>query len=87
MKTNLVMCLAALVLIGLGGLLINRYGQARYDQGVSDTTAAQVAAADKANMEERKNLEDIKYETDNLDDASVDNALRSIGIVRRPEDR
>lgn len=87
MRSTLIICVAALVISGLGGFLILRYGQARYDEGVKFQKAEQATAQIKASTEEQKNLESVSHETEKLDDPAVDRALSDLGIMRQPADR
>jgi len=87
MKSWIITIIAALVIYGLGGFLITRYGQARYDAGYLAAGKEQADAQDQADADARKDFDNVSRETNALDDAGVDRELRALGIMRQPEDR
>ena len=75
--------LAAVVLLGLGGFLIHKYGSAKYAEGKSNCEAAQLqVAADTANKD-RAAFDRIQGRK--IDD--LDRAGAALGIMRPDEDR
>lgn len=87
MKVWVIYVVAAVVILGLGGFLLTRYGQARYDAGYSAAGKDQADAQDTADADAKKDIENAERETNNLDDPGVDRELRGLGIMRQPTDR
>lgn len=87
MKTWLITVVAAGVLTALGGFLLTRYGDARYDAGYAkakndvadiDTTTA---------AEDMSEFERIEDETNSMPLTDVDTDLLRLGIMRNDTDR
>ena len=81
------MFLAALVIFGLGGFLIEQYGNARFAEGKSSCTAGHAVEKVEQNDTARKNLENAQKKAREIKTDDLDNALRGIGIMRDNEDR
>lgn len=84
---NKVLAIVGLAAVVITGFLINRYGQARYDAGYLAAGKEQADAQDQADAEARKDFNNVSHETNGLDNDAVDRELRSLGIMRQPEDR
>jgi hypothetical protein len=78
----ILLILAAGVITSLGGFLIVRYGDARYQAGVlagqleQATTQAQTATQDASNFKR------IENETKQMEPSAIDRDLLRLGIVR-----
>lgn len=86
MNKYFIILLVALGLTALGGFLITRYGDARYDAGYNKATAESTAADVQAGNTARNELESIQNETYNLDSSDIDKQLIELGIMRGPAD-
>lgn len=87
MKTWLITIVAAGVLIALGGFLITRYGDARFDAGYAkakNDVADAIAATAAEDISEFERIED---ETNAMPLPDVDADLVRLGIMRAPDDR
>lgn len=82
-----VAAVAALVLTSLGGFLLVKYGDAKFDAGkatcVADTSVATQAQTKKDNAAYERNAHDSR----NLSDADLDADLVDLGIMRHDSDR
>ena len=75
--------LAAVVLLGLGGFLIHKYGSSRYAEGNSDCQAAQLQVAQDTANKDRASFDRIQgRKIDDLDRAGIE-----LHIMRPDEDR
>lgn len=87
MKAWIITTIAALVLTSLGGFLINRYGQARYDAGYASAKNDVAEATSEFLKHDANGTERIEHETHIMSDDDVDNSLRQLGIMRAQADR
>lgn len=78
--------MAAGVLIALGSLLLNWYGDARYDAGYAQSGVDQKNAAAQAGSEAANELERIRDDTRNLSVPDIDKQLTELGIMRHATD-
>jgi len=69
MNKYLITGIAALILMGLGGFLISKYGEAEYKRGKAEERANQSAAV----IEEGNNQNEIEYELRSLDNVELIN--------------
>lgn len=84
---NKALGIAGLVILAIFGLVIVLYGNARFAEGKSSCTAGQAVAKVEQNDTARKNLENAQKKAKEIKTDHLDNALRSIGIMRDDEDR
>lgn len=87
MKTWIITTVATVVLMGLGGLLIHKYGEARFEAGEASARTECSDSVLKSVNDGAKEFERIQNETQNLDDISIDNELYKLGIMRTHSDR
>jgi hypothetical protein len=77
--------LVALILTGLGYLLVTKYGSASKSDGVHQEQAANNSSALDAVNKGNQSHEATERETQNLSDTELDNDLLKLGIVRRAD--
>lgn len=63
------------------------YGHTKYRQGWDECTVTQEKAQNEAIKDTIKEKDKIHVKEQNLDDAGIDAGLRSLGVMRRIEDR
>lgn len=63
------------------------YGHTKYRQGWDECTVAQEKAQNEAIKDTLEEKDKIHVKEQNLDDSGIDAGLRSLGIMRRIEDR
>ena len=84
---NKALGIAGLVILAIFGLVILLYGNARFAEGKSSCTAGHAVEKVEQNDTARKNLENAQKKAKEIKTDHLDNALRSIGIMRDDEDR
>jgi len=87
MKTWIITGIATVVLLGLGGYLINNYGISRYDTGKAECRADNLESVATINEINARELERIRNETNRLSDNDLDLELFNLGIMRDYSDR
>jgi len=75
-----------LAVLSLAGSVVY-YGHTKYRQGWDQCVVEQEKAQNKAVTNTIKEKDKINVKEQNLDDAGIDAGLRSLGILRRIEDR
>lgn len=63
------------------------YGGFRFKEGYLTAEKDLAAMSAQSQSKAARELERITNETAHLDDSAIDDSLRSLGIVRQPEDR
>lgn len=79
---NWVWILAVGGIIALGGFLIDRFGDARYDAGVADERAMHSTSNANANETARQNRERIAEDEAKIPDSDLLDTVRQLGILR-----
>jgi len=86
MDKYIIILVAAIVLIALGGYLLRQYGAAQYDAGYAQAELDSANAATKAGNTAARKLEDIKKDVKKMSTSDIDNELRDLGIMRSNKD-
>lgn len=86
MKTLLVYTLAALAFISLSGFLLYKFGDAKYNEGYSQSTIDNVKAFHKSVNDSRQDLEKQNNEVQKLDNDMLDIRALGLGILRTDTD-
>ena len=88
MNINLIIIsVASLVLLGLGGYLIHGYGQSKYHEGYTKAINEQTQAVIDSSNASAASLDRFINEANNLDNNTIDSKLLAIGIMRDYQNR
>lgn len=82
-----VAAVAALVLTSLGGFLIIKYGDARYEAGKASAVADNATKAETQSQKDNAAYERNARDSRKLSDADLDADLVDLGIMRPDSDR
>lgn len=87
MNLYVIVGLAAAAIVLLGGLLIHKYGEARFDAGELACSVSHRDAAAATTEEDRRSREEVERETESMDYNTTVDSLHGLGILRADQDR
>jgi hypothetical protein len=86
MRTFLLLTLAAVVIISLGGFLLVRFGSAKYNEGFNVCQLEQSQAYSKRLKDGNVIMRQGRHEQEIKSDSDIDAGLRAAGIMREDSD-
>lgn len=86
MSVPSIITVAILALLGIGGYYIHSYGKTKKDEGIVECEEEQITIQVIKEIETIKTIEKVKDEVSKIPDSSIDDELRSLGIMRDSED-
>ena len=87
MNKYLIITIAALIIFGLGGVLIWKFGEAKDEAGYNRAIAESNAAASHAANQSSRNLERVINDTHHMSQNDINADLLDLGVMRNAEDR